>query len=418
MRKFYIIGGKELRGEISIDCAKNAILPIMSACIMIDGQVVLKSIPKYSDVLAMQEIIQNLGGKTFWDNDSLIIDCKELNLGEVPNELAQKARASIFTLGPILARLSSAKVSYPGGCNIGARPIDIHIAGLKSLGARIVEKNGYIYARKEKETFGEFRLAFPSVGATENLIMYSCLGRGKTILHNCAREPEIVDLQNFLNKCGGNVHGAGSDEIIIEGVDKLYSTSYQPIPDRIETGTYMIATAMCGGKVTLDNAVKSHNELLIEKLSNAGCEFEFEQGKIIVSSNGKPISFGEIETAVYPGFPTDLQAQMGALASVSKGYSIISENVFEARFNHVPELIKMGADIKIKNGICVICGKEKLYGADVCATDLRGGASLVLAGLKAEGYSNISNISYIERGYYHLEEKLTKLGADIKIIEN
>ena len=419
MGNYYVVGGNKLNGEVKIDCAKNSILPIMAACIMIDGEVVLQNIPLYSDVVAMSNIIKNLGGSVSWQGENLVINCKSLNNNVVPNELASKVRASIFTLGPILSRMGSAKVSYPGGCNIGSRPIDIHLSGFKSFGVKIVDKNGYIYAHKEKdENDKTFQLSFPSVGATENLLMYASLGKGRYKIMNCAKEPEIVDLANFLNLCGAKIHGAGSEEIVVDGVDKLKSVCYKPIPDRIETGTFLIACAMCGGRVSLKNVEKRHNDALIERLFKCGCRFEFNREEILIDSSKRLTSCGEIETAVYPGFPTDLQSQITALACVADGYSLITENLFESRFNHVPELIKMGANIKIKNGVCVVQGKEKLYGADVSASDLRGGASLVLAALRAEGYSNISNISYIRRGYFKFEEKLARLGANIKIIEN
>lgn len=409
-----MVGGNALNGEIEIDSAKNALLPIIAGCILVEDEVCLKKVPKYSDVLAMCKIIENLGGTVQWQDDNLIINCKNLNNNEVPNELASPVRASIFTLGALVSRLRKAKVSYPGGCDIGLRPIDIHINGLKTLDCKVVEKNGYIYADGSNLKANDFMLSFPSVGATENIMMLATLLEGETRIFNPAREPEIVDLQNFINACGGKISGAGSNMIVVKGVKKLYGTTYKCIPDRIECGTYIIATAMCGGKVVLKNGKKEHNEALINKLSKTNCKIKSFDDRLIVSSNGRPLSYGEIETAVYPGFPTDLQAQMMALASVSKGYSLIVENLFESRFKHVSELIKMGCDIRCKNGICIINGRKKIYGADVTSTDLRGGATLVLAGLVAEGYTTIDKIELIDRGYYKMEEKLSSLGADIK----
>ena len=414
MEKFFVVGGKPLNGEIEIDCAKNALLPIIAGCILVEDEVILEKVPKYSDVLAMCEIIKNLGGTCVWQEDNLVINCRDINKCEVPNELASPVRASIFTLGALVSRLRKAKVSYPGGCDIGLRPIDIHINGLKALDCKVIEKNGYIYADGENLKSNDYMLSFPSVGATENIMMLAALLEGETRIFNPAREPEIVDLQNFINACGGKISGAGTNMIVVNGVKKLYGTTYKTIPDRIEAGTYIIATAMCGGKVTLKNARKDHNQALINKLSQSNCKIKSFDDRITISSNGRPLSFGEIETAVYPGFPTDLQAQMMALASVSKGYSLIIENLFESRFKHVSELIKMGCDIRCKNGICIINGRKKIYGADVTSTDLRGGACLVLAGLVAEGYTTIDKISLIDRGYYKMEEKLTTLGADIK----
>lgn len=416
MEKFFIIGGNHLEGEVEIDSAKNSILPLMAASLLVEGEVVLKKIPRYTDVLTMCKILKKLGAKVKWEKDNLIINCKVLDKDEVSNEDASKLRASVFTLGPIIARMKKAKVSYPGGCDIGLRPIDIHINGIKALNCKVVDKNGYIYADGTNLKAGDFMLPFPSVGATENIMMLACLTEGETRIFNPAREPEILDLQNFLNACGAKISGSGSNMIVVKGVKHLRGTIYQPIPDRIETGTYIIATAMCGGNVILKNAVKEHSHALIEKLFKTKTKIKFQDNKMIVSSNNRPSSFGEIETAAYPGFPTDLQAQMTALASVSKGYSLISENVFESRFKHIGELKKMGADIRSKNGICIVNGMKKLFGADVSCPDLRGGASLILAGLVAEGYTTIDNIELIDRGYFEIEKKLKALGADIKRI--
>lgn len=418
MDKFFIVGGHSLSGEIEIDSAKNSLLPIMAACILVEGEVILKKVPKYNDVLAMCKILENLGAFIKWQDNNLIINCKTLNSNEVSNELASPVRASIFTLGAIIARQKLAKVSYPGGCDIGLRPIDIHLNGLKSFGCKIVEKNGYIYADGTNSKAGDFMLPFPSVGATENLMMFATNLNGETRIFNPAKEPEIVDLQNFINSCGGDVSGAGSNMIVINGTSELNGCEYKVIPDRIEAGTLMIATAMCSGKIVLKNTEFTHNQSLIDKLLLAHVRVKHQEDTIIVSSSGRPLSFGEVETAVYPGFPTDLQAQMMSLASISKGYSLICENLFESRFKHVSELKKMGAEIRCKNGICIVNGKKKLYGADVSSTDLRGGASLVLAGLVAEGYTTIDNINLIDRGYYQLEKKLSQLGCDIKRIND
>ena len=417
MEGFYIIGGNRLEGEVKIDSAKNALLPIIAGCILIKGEVLLQDVPKYSDVLAMCEIIKALGGKAEFDCEDLIINCSELNYNCICNELASVVRSSIFALGPILGRLGSAKVAYPGGCDIGLRPIDLHLKGLRDLGAKVVEKNGYIYADGSALKEGVLTLGFPSVGATENLMMLATSIKGQTRIYNPAKEPEIVDLQNFLNSAGADIRGAGGNEIIINGGRKLHSTTYLAMPDRIEAGTFMIATAMCGGEVALKGGRKEDNGALIAKLSKSACKIEEKGDILVVISKGAPKSFGEIETAVYPGFPTDLQAQMTALACVSDGYSLIIENLFENRCKHVGELLKMGCDIRTRNGIIIAHGKKKIYGAEVSATDLRGGASLVLAGLCAEGYTIIDNINLIDRGYYRIEDKLTALRGDIKRVE-
>lgn len=416
MDKFFINGGNRLEGEISISCAKNSLLPILAGTILVNGQVILKDVPKYRDVNAMCEILSSLGGVVVWQGDNLIIDCSNLDKNEISHELASPVRSSIFTLGPILARLGSAKVSYPGGCDIGLRPIDIHLNALKELGCKIIEKNGYIYGQKNKRLKNQVWLKFPSVGATENIIMFASLFEGETIIYNPAKEPEIVDLANFLNKCGAKISGAGSDVVSIEGVKKLHGCEYKAIPDRIECGTFLIAGAMNEGDVLIKNAIIDHSSLLLEKLQLCGCKIVKGKKSIRLIAPKRLESFGDIETAVYPGFPTDLQPQMVALASVCNGCSIVFENVFESRFNYVGELLKMGCDIKFKSSVCIVRGKNKLYGADVCATDLRGGASLVLAGLYSEGYTTIDKISLIDRGYYQFEQKLSSIGGDIKRI--
>ena len=416
MDKFFINGGNRLEGEISISCAKNSLLPILAGTILVNGQMILKDVPKYRDVNAMCEILSSLGGVVVWQGDNLIIDCSNLDKNEISHELASPVRSSIFTLGPILARLGSAKVSYPGGCDIGLRPIDIHLNALKELGCKIIEKNGYIYGQKNKRLKNQVWLKFPSVGATENIIMFASLFEGETIIYNPAKEPEIVDLANFLNKCGAKISGAGSDVVSIEGVKKLHGCEYKAIPDRIECGTFLIAGAMNEGDVLIKNAIIDHNSLLLEKLQLCGCKIVKGKKSIRLIAPKRLESFGDIETAVYPGFPTDLQPQMVALASVCNGCSIVFENVFESRFNYVGELLKMGCDIKFKSSVCIVRGKNKLYGADVCATDLRGGASLVLAGLYSEGYTTIDKISLIDRGYYQFEQKLSSIGGDIKRI--
>lgn len=416
MDKFFINGGNCLKGEIKIDCAKNSLLPILAGCILVNGQVLLKNVPKYKDVCAMCDILLNLGGFVKWQGDDLLVDCSQIDKSEISNELASVVRSSIFTLGPILSRLGCAKVAYPGGCDIGLRPIDIHLNGLKELGCKIVEKNGYIYGQKLKRNKSEIMLKFPSVGATENLLMFASLFEGKTVIYNAAKEPEIVDLACFLNKCGAKIDGAGSDIILVEGVKNLHGCEHQAIPDRIEAGTFLIAGAICNGNIYLKNAIYEHNSALIDKLEVCGCKVLKEKKGIRIIAPSVLESFGDIETAVYPGFPTDLQPQMATLGCVCNGCSLIFENVFESRFNYVGQLLKMGADIKFKSSICIIRGKRKLYGADVWATDLRGGAALVLAGLFSEGYTTVDNIGLIDRGYFKLEEKLVALGGDIKRI--
>ncbi len=417
MDEFFIVGGNKLFGSVNIDGAKNSLLPILAGCILVDDEVLLKSVPRYSDVLAMIEILRHLGAKVEWQGQDLYINCKNISACDVPHELACKVRSSIFTLGPITARTGKAKVSYPGGCDIGLRPIDLHLAGLKQLGCKVIEKNGYIYVDGQKLQARDYMLPFASVGASENIMMLASCAKGQTRIFNPAREPEICDLERFLNGCGAKISGAGSNVIMVEGVKKLHGCEFSVMPDRIEAGTFMIACAMCEGEVELKNAIAKDNESLIAKLQKTACKIYSDRDRIVVKSKGRPIAFGEIETEVYPGFPTDLQAQMCALASICDGYSLIIENLFESRFKHIGELLKMGADIKMKNGVCVVHGKEKIYGAEVTSTDLRGGAGLVLCGLVAEGYTTVRKVDLIDRGYFKLEEKLRALGGDIKRIK-
>ena len=417
MEQFFIVGGNKLEGEVEVDCAKNSILPIMACSILIEGQVRIEKAVKYSDVLAMCKILEHIGAKTWWDKEDLLIEPSTLTGNDVPECLADCVRASIFCLGPILARQKSVKIAYPGGCDIGLRPIDIHLQGAKTLGAKIVEKNGYIYAGFDKMCPSDVFLPFPSVGATENLMMLALGIEGTTRLIGCAKEPEIIDLQNFINKAGGCVRGAGGDVIVIEGGKKLHSVSYKVMPDRIEAGTFLIAGAMCGGEICVKGAIEDHNRELLAKLTQSACNFKVENDNIILIRKEKLKSFGEIETGPYPAFPTDLQSQMCALACFCEGVNLIVENVFESRNKHLLGLKKLGGDIISKNGVTIIKGKEKLFGASVSSTDLRGGASLVLAGLASEGYTTVDNIHFIDRGYFKIEDKITALGGMIKRID-
>ena len=415
--RFLINGGRTLHGKIKVDGAKNAFLPIMAASVLCDGQIQLDNYVALSDLDWMREILKTLNIQTeAWQN-FLYIDTKNIENNKLSHELTQKVRASIFILGALLGRFRSAVIAYPGGCNIGTRPIDLHIKGFKALGARIIEKHGYIYCHGENLKAGNVFLDFPSVGATESLMMCACLLDGETTLKNVAKEPEIVDLQNFLNAMGAKVFGAGTDTITIVGVEKMHGAKFKVMPDRIVAGTYLLATAICGGDVLVDGAILSHNESLISFLKQTACQIETFNDKIRLKANKRLSSIDKIETLPFPFFPTDLQSQMMVLQSVSKGVCLLQENLFENRFGVVPELKKMGADIVVKNRTALIKGVEKIYGADVFATDLRAGASLVLAGMKAEGYTTVHNIGFIDRGYEKIEEKYKLLGVDIKRIE-
>ena len=418
MSKFLIHGGNKLFGELNITAAKNSYLPILAACVLCEDEIILHNYPNYTDAQSMCEILLTLGASIKQSAGDISVDAASLFSWRIESDLACQVRSSIFMLGALLGRFKKARVAYPGGCEIGARPIDIHLSGFKKLGVEVEERHGYIFCNAEKMHSGTVLLEFPSVGATESLMMASVLLPGETRLLNAAKEPEIVDLQNFLVKMGAKIRGAGSGEIVVEGVKKLHGCEFTPINDRIIAGTYMIATAMCGGEVLLKGVNAEHLRALIDKLDKTACVISAKNDKIKVTSDGKPNALGKIETSVYPGFPTDLQAQILALSSISKGSSMIVENVFECRFKHVPELIKMGADIYIKDRVAFVRGVEKLYGASVSGMELRGTASLILAGLVAEGYTTVLNAKHVDRGYKNIEKDLTSLGADIKRIDD
>lgn len=412
MGVYRINGGKKLSGRIKAESAKNAVLPILAAAILTDEEVVIKDCPKISDVLNMIHILCALGCRARFDGNHLVLDSSNLIGYRIPSVLSREIRSSIFMLGSVLARFKMACVSYPGGCDIGLRPIEMHLKGLRQLGVEIDEFGGEISCRAPKLHAGEIYLDFPSVGATENIVLASVFTKGRTVVHNAAREPEIVDLQNFLNAMGARVVGAGSDTICIEGVKKLHGAEYRPISDRIEIGTYLVAAAITGGEVEIFGCNRENISVLLHKLSDITCKIQSKNDIIYLKSGDRRNSF-HIDTRPYPGFPTDLQAQMLALATVCYGTSTITENIFETRFKHVAELKKMGADILVKDRTAIVYGKPRLYGADVFAHDLRGGAALVLAGLAAEGETVVHDVRHIERGYYELDKKLRMLGGDI-----
>lgn len=415
--KFLINGQTRLFGEVKVDGAKNAFLPILAACVLCDGVVELENYVDLTDLVAMQDILQEFGIKCQSFDGVLQVDCTNVSNARITRELSQKVRASIFVLGAMLGRFESAVIAYPGGCNIGARPIDIHINSFKKLGAKIVERHGYIYCNSKDMQAGTVVLDFPSVGATESLMMCACVLSGKTVLKNVAKEPEIEDLQNFLNAMGANVSGAGSDEIQIEGVKSLHGARFCVMPDRIVAGTYLLATAVCGGDVLVKDAYARHNQSLLSFLKQTACQIETYGDRIRVKADKRLSSISKIKTLPYPFFPTDLQAPMTVLQAVSQGTCILQETLFENRFLHVGELCKMGAKITTHCQSIVISGVETLYGAEVCAGDLRAGAALVLAGMQAEGYTTVENVHLIDRGYKSMEEKYNLLGAQIKRIE-
>jgi UDP-N-acetylglucosamine 1-carboxyvinyltransferase len=412
--KFVINGGKKLFGNCKVSSAKNAYLPILAGAILCEEQVVLHNYPHFEDIEIMCQILNSIGIQSTTQNNSLHLDCSNANGWEIPEHQTKLIRSSIFSLGSVLGRFKKAKVAYPGGCAIGARPIDLHIKGLRALNVDILEQDGFLICDGSNMKAGEVELDFPSVGATENVMLAATKTPGTSKIYNSAREPEIVDLQNFLNKMGARISGAGTRVITIEGVEKLHGVEYTPIPDRIITGTLMVACCMTGGKITLEGVRPAHVRSLIKKLNKTGCNVTVEHDKITVQSDGKPIAFGHVQTKPYPGFPTDLQPQLVAFACVAKGTSYVTENLFETRFKHIPELVKMGANIQINGKTAVITGVDQLNGAQVHSADLRGGASLVLAGLFANGQTVVHGVHHIDRGYENLENILSSLGADIK----
>ncbi len=420
MEKIVINGGRQLYGKLEVSSAKNACLPILAGVILCDGEVKLNKVPKFEDIDVMCDILKDLNISVHKNKDkSIVFNAKDFEGHILNKDHTEKIRSSIFCLGPLLARAKKAVVSQPGGCSIGNRPIDLHLNGLRALNAVIEEKeDGLIICDGSKMKAGNVHLSFPSVGATENLMMAASLLKGTSKIYNAAREPEISDLANFLNKMGAKIFGAGTSVIEIVGVKKLGSVEYTPIPDRIITGSLMIAPLITGGKVWLENVESSHLTALIEKLKQTSCNVSAIGGKIIVEANKRPKAFGHIETMPYPLFPTDLQPQMVALATISRGKSSIKENLFSSRFKHASQLIKMGANIKLEDNIAKIKGVKQLVGATVRAEDLRGGACLVMTGLGAKGTTIVEDIYHIDRGYENIEDMFLTLGADIKRVEN
>jgi UDP-N-acetylglucosamine 1-carboxyvinyltransferase len=412
--KFLITGGKPLNGTVVIDGAKNSALSIMAACLLSSEVSILENVPRLKDVYSMIEVIKILGVKVEWiDNTTLSIDPDDFNNYEAPYELVKTMRASFLVMGPLLARLRKAKISLPGGCAIGARPVDFHLKGFRALGANITTEEGYIKAEANRLRGSDIYIDFPSLGATENIMMAASLAEGTTIIENAAKDPEVIELGNFLNKMGAQIEGLGNDIVSINGVRKMKGAHYRIIPDRIEAGTYMVAAAITGGNVEIKNVNPYYLKSCLVKLEEAGLNVDIDS-EIAYISDPEGIKSVDIKTMPFPGFPTDMQAQFMALMTIANGTSIITENVFENRFAHAGDLRRMGADIKIEGRNSIIKGVKKLSAAPVMASDLRGGAALVLAALVAEGITEISRIYHIDRGYVKLEEKLKALGANIK----
>ncbi len=415
MERLIVKGGNRLVGTVKTSGAKNAVLPIIAASILGTSPSRLDEIPALEDVRTICAVLECLGIKVdASEPHTLKIDSREITSCEAPYELVRSMRASFLVMGPLLARKGYARISQPGGCAIGTRPIDLHLKGFEALGVKIEQGHGYIEASApDGMTGANIYLDFPSVGATENIMMAAAMANGTTVLENPAEEPEIVDLANYLNQMGARVRGAGTNVITIEGVSELHGVQHSVIPDRIEAGTYMIAAAMTGGDVIIENVLPEHQKPLIAKLREAGALVEEDIDRIHVVGSGR-LKAVDIKTLPYPGFPTDMQAQMMAMLSVAEGRSKITETVFENRFMHVVELNRMGANITTEGRSAVITGPAHLTGCTVRATDLRAGAAMILAGLVAEGATEICDIYHIDRGYEEIAAKLTRLGADIK----
>jgi len=417
LSKLIITHTPPLEGTVRISGSKNSALPVLAASLLCDGDCIIEEIPNLKDVQCMYELIRWLGSDVqILHNNSVRIGTSKLKNYVAPYELVSKMRASFLVMGPLLARMGRTRISLPGGCAIGTRPVDLHLKGFTAMGAKITQGHGYVEAKAKRLKGAKIYLDFPSVGATENILMAACLADGQTIIENAAVEPEIVDLANFLISMGAEVKGAGTDTIKINGVKELKGATHVVIPDRIEAGTFMVAAAITKGNVRIDNVVPDHLKPIIAKMREIGVDIQEEDNSIIVTAKDK-FKASDIKTLPFPGFPTDMQAQFTSLMSIVEGTSIIIETIFENRFMHVSELKRMGANIKIEGRSAIIEGIKKLTGAQVKATDLRAGAALVLAGLAAEGETEISDVEHIDRGYDQFEKKLLSLGARIKRID-
>lgn len=416
MDKIIINGGRQLNGIVRVEGAKNAVLPILAAALLAsEGVNVIRDVPNLSDVGTINQVLKSLNAKVshFPKMNEVTIDSSETLSSEAQFEYVRKMRASILVMGPLLARNGFARVALPGGCAIGSRPIDQHLKGFEAMGAEITFGHGHVEAKAENGLKGaKIYLDFPSVGATENIMTAAALAKGTTIIENAAKEPEIVDLANFINEMGGKVIGAGTDTIRVEGVTKMTATTHHIIPDRIETGTFMVAAAITGGDVTIDNAVPEHNAALISKLEEMGVVItKLDEGVRVTAQH--PLKSVDLKTMPHPGFPTDMQSQMMALMLTAKGTGVLTETVFENRFMHVEEFRRMNASIKIEGRSVIISGTSKLQGAEVAATDLRAAAALIIAGLVADGVTRVTELTHLDRGYVNFHGKLASLGADI-----
>lgn len=419
MEEIIVHGGNQLKGTVKIEGAKNAVLPILAATLLAESGVTkLRNVPILSDVLTMNEVIRQLNVAVDFDQDTneVTIDASQDLKVEAPYELVSQMRASIVVMGPLLARNGHAKVAMPGGCAIGKRPIDLHLKGFAALGAKINQKDGYIEAIADELKGATIYLDFPSVGATQNIMMAAVKATGTTIIENVAREPEIVDLANILNKMGAKVYGAGTETMRIEGVEHLHSVNHSIVQDRIEAGTFMVAAAMTQGDVLILDAISEHNRPLISKLTEMGAVITNEENGLRVVGP-KVLKPTDVKTMPHPGFPTDMQAQMTAIQMLAQGTSVVTETVFENRFQHLEEMRRMNAHVKIDGNVAVIEGGHPMQGALVYATDLRAAAALILVGLTAEGITRVRNLKYLDRGYYQFHKKLQALGANVERVD-
>lgn len=414
MGRYVVRGGNRLNGEVNIIGAKNAILPILAATVIGGNESTLINVPRLRDVEITIKILKSLGCKVKFVDDIMWVNSKPLNQIEIPDELVREMRSSIIFMGAMLSRVGEVKISYPGGCEIGPRPIDLHLKALREMGAEIEESHGFLHLKAKELKGAEIQLDYPSVGATENIILAGIGAKGTTIIRNAAREPEIEDLQTYLNAAGAKVRGAGTSVITVEGVDKLHNVHHNTMPDRIVAGTFMVASAITEGEVIIKNIIIDHLQAISAKLREAGCIIYTDRKSLKIKGPKRINSVEMIQTLPYPGFPTDMQAQIMALLSIATGTSIISETVFENRFKHAEELVRMGANIKTFGRIAVVKGVRELTGAKTTAKDLRGGAALVLAGLAAKGETVIEDVYHIKRGYEEFHINLQNIGANIR----
>ncbi|MCW5786100.1 MAG: UDP-N-acetylglucosamine 1-carboxyvinyltransferase [Nitrospira sp.] len=413
MDQIIIHGGRRLAGAVRISGAKNAALPILASTILGGGECVLSNMPSVVDVLTMGKLLRMLGIAVVQEGEHTVAHAQSIASTEAPYDLVRTMRASVLVLGPLVARMGEAKVSLPGGCAIGSRPVNFHLAGLEKMGASVEIEHGYIKATARRLRGSRIYFDIPSVTGTENLMMAAVLAEGTTVLENTAKEPEIADLADFLVKRGARIAGAGTDMITIEGVTELHGADHDVIPDRIEAGTYLVAGAITGGEVSVERCRPEHLEPLLVKLRESGAELAEEGGRVRLKMNGR-LKGTNVRTSPHPGFPTDMQAQFVALMAVAEGTSVVTETIFESRFMHVEELRRMGGDIRVEGNRVLITGKERLTGAPVMASDLRASAGLIVAGLAAEGTTEVSRVYHLDRGYERLEEKLNSLGASIE----